>query len=137
MYCGDAPNLFAFCCGKGHHTYDIILREKEFAVNYPTISLEKKVWSLNKRQHAEVDEIACAGLAAEKAQLIRAPLIAECPVNFECVLERIIDFYPGMSMIIGEVVAARIDPEIDQMDRAKTNPFCLGRSNTYFYLRDI
>lgn len=37
MPCGDSPNLFAFACGEGHHTYENIVRDKEFAVNYPTI----------------------------------------------------------------------------------------------------
>lgn len=136
MPCGDSPNLFAFVCGKGHHTYDNIVRNKEFAVNYPTIEHEDKVWRLNKKYGLDIDEISEAGFTSEEAKKIRVPLIKECVISFECILNRIIDFYPGMSLIIGEVVAARVDERLKNIDRLNINPFVLDKRNSYFYLSE-
>ena len=134
MPCGDSPNLFAFACGKGHHTYENIVRNKEFAVNYPTIEFGKNVWKLNEKFGLNVDEIKEAGLTHESPKIIKAPLIKECIISFECKLYNILDFYLGMSLIIGEVVAAKVDGRLEEIEREKNNPFVIDKRNSYFYL---
>jgi flavin reductase (DIM6/NTAB) family NADH-FMN oxidoreductase RutF len=70
-----------------YHTYENILREREWCLNYPSVDDYEKCFQTIHVNEADNDEIAEAGLTVEPAQVIQAPRIAECPVNLECRLE--------------------------------------------------
>lgn len=54
----------------------------------------------------KVDKFEASGLTRERAQKISSPLIAECPVNIECVKLKDVDA-GDHTWFIGEIVAAR------------------------------
>jgi len=70
-----------------YHTYENILRDGEWCLNYPSVDDYEKCFETIHVNEAENDEITDAGLTVEAAQVIRAPRIAECPINLECQLE--------------------------------------------------
>jgi len=58
---------------------------------------------------AGVDEFTLAGLDAGEARLVKAPLVAGAPVNFECRVWQVLDTAPHAAIVLGEVVAIAID----------------------------
>jgi len=54
------------------------------------------------------DKFVLTGLAPEKSRKIRAPVLAACPINLECIVRKIVPL-PSHDWIIGEVVMIHID----------------------------
>jgi flavin reductase (DIM6/NTAB) family NADH-FMN oxidoreductase RutF len=90
-----------------------------------------------------VDEIARAGFSALPSVKVRPPRIAECPVQLECRLERMLRLgRKPYTMVIGEVVLAHfreglVDPARGYVDVTKLN--AVGRmegSDMYTRLTD-
>ena len=69
------------------HTYENILREGEWCLNYPSLDDYEKCFQTIHVNEADNDEITAAGLTVESGQVIRAPRIAESHINLECKLE--------------------------------------------------
>ena len=58
----------------------------------------------------EVDELALAGIETLPSTRVKPPIIASCPVSFECRLDAVLD-YEGQTIIVGEVLVAHIRDE--------------------------
>jgi flavin reductase (DIM6/NTAB) family NADH-FMN oxidoreductase RutF len=58
------------------------------------------------------DEFAIAGLTAVDGMKVDAPLVAESPANLECTVRQVIALGEGTRLILGDVVAIHVDPEI-------------------------
>lgn len=88
---------------------------REFVVNVPVI--ESMAHAMNKsgaEYPEDVSEFKETGLTAVMADLVRAPMVAESPVSFECRLVQILEFgeLPSVSsLVIGHVVRAHIKDE--------------------------
>ncbi len=88
---------------------------KEFVVNIPvTESIAQAMNKSSTEYPSDVDEFKETGLTPVKAAIVKAPMVAETPVNFECRVVQILDFgeLPSISnLVIGEVVLAHVDDE--------------------------
>jgi flavin reductase (DIM6/NTAB) family NADH-FMN oxidoreductase RutF len=69
------------------HTYTNILRDGEWCVCFPSFQHYHQCFETIRLNEAENDEITESGFTVEPALTVRAPRIAECPVNLECRLE--------------------------------------------------
>jgi flavin reductase (DIM6/NTAB) family NADH-FMN oxidoreductase RutF len=92
--------------GAKGHTAQNLLREKECVLNLPAVSLVESVNRLarltgsnpvppHKQEMGyryEKEKFALAGLNSVSSELVRAPRIAECPVQLEAVLEAVHPF---------------------------------------------
>jgi flavin reductase (DIM6/NTAB) family NADH-FMN oxidoreductase RutF len=86
----------------------------EFVVATVTAGMAEKQNQASAPYPPGVDEFVAAGFSARRAHRVRPALVAESPVNCECVLDRIIDFgaQPGAGAVIfGRVVAIHVDEE--------------------------
>ena len=94
-----------------YHTYENILREGEWCLNYPSVDDYKKCFETIYVNEAGNDEITEAGLTVESAQVIRAPRIAECQINIECRLEWHRPLYENSQwrLMAGRVVHVAMD----------------------------
>ena len=70
-----------------YHTYENILREGEWCLNYPCVDDYEKCFETIHVNEADNDEITAAGLTVEAAQVVQAPRIAESLINLECQLD--------------------------------------------------
>ena len=70
-----------------YHTFENILREGEWCLNYPSLDDYEKCFQTIHVNEADNDEITAAGLTVEAGQIIHAPRIAESHINLECKLE--------------------------------------------------
>ena len=71
------------------------------------------------------DKFALTGLTAAAASKVGAPVIAECPVNLECVVRKQMDV-GSHHLFVGEVVAMQVDEDVlgedDLIDYQRLSP---------------
>ena len=97
------------------HSYTLIDETKDFAVNIPTLKL---LWATDfigtGPSGKTLNKFEATGLTPIKAAKIKSPLIKECPVNLECVLQQklIVGTSKSHTWFIGDVVATHVDEEI-------------------------
>jgi flavin reductase (DIM6/NTAB) family NADH-FMN oxidoreductase RutF len=112
---------------------------KDFVINVVTESLAEAMNQTAGEYPPEVDEFQVAKLTPEKAELVKAPMVAESPVRMECRLLQILEYgeFPSINnFVIGEVIQVHVkdefwaDGEI-QSSRLKT----IGRMGGDFYCR--
>lgn len=112
---------------------------KDFVINVVTESLAEAMNQTAGEYPPEVDEFQVAKLTPEKADLVKAPMVAESPVRMECRLLQVLEYgeFPSIqNFVIGEVIQVHVkdefwaDGEI-QSSRLKT----IGRMGGDFYCR--
>jgi flavin reductase (DIM6/NTAB) family NADH-FMN oxidoreductase RutF len=84
---------------------------REFVINVVTEELAEAMNLTSPPYPHEVSEFGKAGLTPVKADIIKAPLVGESPVNMECRVIQIIDFGKAptvYSFIIGEVLRVHV-----------------------------
>jgi flavin reductase (DIM6/NTAB) family NADH-FMN oxidoreductase RutF len=94
----------------GRHSYDIIKRTGEFVINLTTEKLAKATDWCGCRSGAKFDKWKEMNLTPSSAQVIKAPIIKESPVNIECKVKQIIEL-GSHHMFISDVVAVSVDEE--------------------------
>jgi flavin reductase (DIM6/NTAB) family NADH-FMN oxidoreductase RutF len=112
----------------GEFTVNVVTEEVGEAMNLTAASLEAGV---SEFDHAGVTEVA--------AELIGAPMVAECKANFECVVTQIVDIghaEQGNALVIGEAVMMHVREDIIDLEKMRIdqpNLKALGRhaGNTY------
>ncbi len=106
------------------HSYSIIKESGEFVINIPDEELVVAADFCGTKSGKEIDKFKGAKLTKEKAQIIKAPLIKECPINIECKLKEI-KHLGSHDMFIGEIVAVNADDkyikENGSIDYGKAN----------------
>lgn len=86
MMLGFAPARFACYLWEGNHSYELIRRSGQCVINLPTADLLDTVVAVGNSTGTEGDKFERFGLTPAKASKVKAPLVAECHSNFECVL---------------------------------------------------
>lgn len=125
--------------GKKKDTLRHIEDSREYVINMVSEPLAKAMNITATPYPPDVSEFKEAGLTPVKADLVKAPLVAESPVNLECRLQQIMEFgeFPQKtSFIMGEVLRVHIKDEFYvggeiQMDKLKV----LGRLGGELYCR--
>lgn len=90
------------------YSYDIIKETGEFVVNLTTKELVYATDYCGVRSGRDVDKFKEMHLTPSKSQVVKAPGIAESPVNIECKVTEIKELGTH-HMIIAEVVGVTID----------------------------
>ena len=106
------PPLLGIGVAPKRFSYGLLKNSHDFAVNIPSRNLLKAVEICGSKSGRRVEKFQASGLTREKADKISAPLIAECPVNIECV--KVNELEAGdHTWFVGEIVAARAEPDYD------------------------
>ena len=86
----------------------------EFVVNVVVDDIAKAMNSTAAEFPADVDEFEVGGLTAAPSELVRAPRVAESPVNMECRLNQVVAVGDGTkhAIVIGEIVLMHIRDDI-------------------------
>lgn len=104
------PPLVYVSIRPSRYSYSIIKEMGEFVINIPDEKLVLAADFCGTKSGKEVDKFKEARLTKEKAQIVKAPLIKECPINIECKLKEIKKL-GSHDMFIGEIVAVNADDE--------------------------
>ncbi|MDO8673882.1 MAG: flavin reductase family protein [Dehalococcoidia bacterium] len=125
ILCSDPPTL-SVAVRPGRHSHGLISASREYVVNIPSQKLLKIVDYCGVVSGRDVDKFAATGLTPLPASEVKAPLIAECPVNIECKVISVVSL-GSHDLFIGQVVAVHADEEVldalGQIDVGKAQPF--------------
>lgn len=123
--CSDPP-MVGISIRPSRHSNGLIRQTEEFVVNIPTADLVAQVDYCGQVSGRDVDKWAACGFTPEPGSAITTPLIAQCPVNLECKLARIIPLGTH-DLFVGEIVAVHVDEAIlddrSHVDYTKAQPF--------------
>jgi flavin reductase (DIM6/NTAB) family NADH-FMN oxidoreductase RutF len=103
------PPLVACIISDRNYSYETVRKTRECVIAIPTVQIARKVVACGNCSGRDVDKFQAIGLTPIKAAIVKAPLIAECYANLECVLAdtRMANRY---GMLLWEVKKAWIDP---------------------------
>lgn len=145
--CGDAPENYnimtvawtgTICTNppmcyisvrKERHSHDIIKRTGEFVINLTTEDLARATDWVGVRSGRDYNKFREMHLTPEAAQIVKAPLIAESPLNIECQVVEVKEL-GSHDMFIANVVA--INAEEKLMDKG-TGEFQLNHARPLAY----
>lgn len=112
----------------GRHSYDIIKRTGEFVINLTTEKLAKATDWCGCRTGAKFDKWKEMNLTPGAAQIVKAPVITESPVNIECKVKQILEL-GSHHMFISDVVAVSVEDEFLNENGA----FSFSKANPLVY----
>lgn len=93
------------------YSYNIIKESGEFVINLTTKDLTRYADFCGVKSGRDVDKQEFCKLTFEEASLVKAPLIAESPVNIECRVKEIIPL-GSHDMFLAEIVAVNVDEKL-------------------------
>jgi flavin reductase (DIM6/NTAB) family NADH-FMN oxidoreductase RutF len=121
------------------HSYDIIKRTGEFVINLTTEKLARATDWCGVRSGRKYNKWEKMNLTPAPAKVVKAPIIAESPVNVECVVKEIIEL-GSHHMFTAEVVNVSVDDtyldDTGKFSVAKTRPLVYSHGH-YFGMGDI
>lgn len=125
----SAPPMVSISLRPVGHAYSLLQRSHEFVVNVPRASQVREVDLCGSVAGRDSDKFAACGFHAIPSARVSAPLIAECPINIECVTRHRLSL-GAHDLLIGEILAVHYDEELhDSRGRLQ-----LGRVEGLAYL---
>ena len=108
--CSD-PVMVSVSIRKERYSHAIIQRTGEFVINLTTQRLAKVTDYVGVKSGRDMDKFALAGelaLTKTASRIVKAPGIAESPVNLECRVAQVLEL-GSHDMFVAEVVSTDID----------------------------
>ena len=102
------PPMTYISVRKSRFSHHIIKESGEFVINLTTEEIAKEVDFCGVRSGRDMDKFQKCGFHKMDAEIVNAPLVAESPVNLECVVKDVIE-YPSHDMFIAEIVRVHAD----------------------------
>ena len=105
------PALFGCIISNANHSFELIRKSGECVINVPTMELAEAVAGVGNCTGGKTDKFKKFALTKAPAEIVDAPMIAECYANFECRLydcSRIEKY----NFFIWEVVKAHVAPSV-------------------------
>lgn len=111
------------------YSWGLIQRYGDFVVNVPDASQVEQVQYCGSVSGRNEDKFKNAGFTPVKGHRVRAPLIAQCPLNIECRVKG--RFSIGShDLFVGEILSAQGDADIltgGELDFTKYDPLAYFR----------
>jgi len=107
----EEPPMFGIAIRPQKHSNSLIRFSRGFVINIPTLKLIKEIDYCGTHTGRSVQKFGQLGLLPIKARKVKAPLIAECPINIECQLDKIVKL-PSHDFFIGKVVVLHVDKKL-------------------------
>jgi flavin reductase (DIM6/NTAB) family NADH-FMN oxidoreductase RutF len=107
----EPPVVYISVRPVGRHSYRLIKDSGEYVINIPTAAQVRVVDYCGMVSGRDVNKFKETGLHPVPALHVKAPLIAECPVNIECRVKQVIPL-GSHDVFVGEVLAVHYNQEI-------------------------
>ncbi len=102
--CSDPP-MISMAIRPSRYSYRMIVDTGQFVINIPGTSLLPVIEYCGTHSGRRVDKLQSLGLTPLPASRVGAPIIAECPVNLECCVRKLLEL-GSHSLFLAEVVAS-------------------------------
>ncbi len=139
------PPIIGFASSGWKDSVQNIVETREFVWNLTTLDLASAMNETSASLAHGEDEFIRAGLTPVESRLVRAPRVAESPVNFECRLSQCIQLTGADGtavdtwLVLGEVVAVHIDESLLEngiYQTAKAKPVLRAGGPSAYYSID-
>jgi len=124
VVCSEPPQI-GIAIRPDRYSHALTEESGQFVVNIPSENLLSAADICGTLSGRDIDKFARTGLTPEPASQATPPLIAECPVNMECMLRQKLPL-GSHDLFIGEVVAVHVDSTVltekGRIDFAKAKP---------------
>ncbi|MCG7840828.1 MAG: flavin reductase family protein [Methanomassiliicoccales archaeon] len=107
------PPVLGIGVSPARHSFELMESSDDFSINIPGKELVEEVLYCGQRSGREVDKFEDCGFVASPGKKIKAPTIAECMVNLECIKRQRIDAGDHV-WYLGEVVHAEMAKDADR-----------------------
>lgn len=108
--CSDPPMTYISVRSE-RYSYEIIKNSGEFVINLTTGAMARATDFCGVRSGREMDKLAAAGLTAEPANEVSAPVITQSPLSLECRVRQIIPL-GSHDMFLAEIVAVDVEEKL-------------------------
>lgn len=105
------------------HSYEILKQRREFVINLTPATLAKKADFCGIYTGKKVDKFEKCALTKERASVVSAPMIGECPISIECKVSDIIPL-GSHDMFLADIVAVNVEKGL--IDNGK---LCINRAH--------
>lgn len=125
------PPMIALPIRPQRHTLKGIMENRTLSVNIPSVELVKEADYCGIISGADRDKTTDCGFEVFYGKLATAPMIAQCPINFECSLLHLITSNSHV-VVIGKVEATYISSEYfkdGKMNLERLNPLLWTAAN--------
>jgi flavin reductase (DIM6/NTAB) family NADH-FMN oxidoreductase RutF len=120
----STPPMLGISIRPDRHSHPMIVASGEFGVNVPRADQLELVDRCGVVSGRDVDKFQVTGWTKLPGTTIRAPLIAECPINLECAVRQ--RHHLGThDLFLGEVLAVRVSESClsgNRIDVGKLGP---------------
>lgn len=93
------------------YSYELIQASGEFVINLASASIAKAVDFCGVRSGRDMDKLSLMNLTPSPCQQIRAPMLAECPVNLECRVTQVLPL-GSHEMFLAEILAVHVEDRL-------------------------
>lgn len=122
----EPPVVYVAVRSTGRHSHRLIKESGEYVINIPSVGQVKAVDYCGTVSGKDVNKFKETGLTPAPAAKVKAPLIAECPVNIECKVRQVIPL-GSHEVFIGDVLAVHYNEDVldekGRPDLAKIKPY--------------
>lgn len=105
------PPMVSVSVRPERYSYAMLKETREFVINLTTEDLAFATDYCGVRSGRDEDKFASLGLHREKASRVKAPLLAEAPVNIECRTEQVLEL-GSHHMFVARVLAVHVDERL-------------------------
>jgi flavin reductase (DIM6/NTAB) family NADH-FMN oxidoreductase RutF len=105
------PPMLSIAIRPSRHSYELVRKSREFVVNLPSIREIKATDKCGVLSGRDVDKFAAMGLTPAPAKYVRAPIIAECPINIECKVHHILPL-GSHALFIAEIKGVQVTADL-------------------------
>lgn len=127
----EPPVVYISVRPEGRYSYWLIKESGEYVINIPSADQARLVDYCGIVSGKDVNKFKETGLTAVPATNVKAPLIAECPVNLECKVRQVISL-GSHDVFISDVLALHFNDNVldenGRPDLEKIRPygFCIN-----------
>ncbi|MCG9967174.1 flavin reductase family protein [Pelotomaculum terephthalicicum JT] len=127
----EPPAVYVSVRPQGRHSYGLIKESGEYVINLPAAAQAKLVDYCGKVSGSKVDKFKETGLTPVPAAHVKAPLIAECPVNLECKVRQVVAL-GSHDVFIADVLAVHYNEDVldekgrPDLDKIGPYSYCLN-----------
>ncbi len=102
------PPMVSVSVRKSRYSHELLSRNGQFVINLVTRELTYAMDFCGVKSGRDVDKFGEMKLTKGMAKSVRVPVIAESPVNIECVVKQVIEL-GSHDMFLAEVTAVQVD----------------------------
>lgn len=127
------PPLYGISVAPTRYSHDLIIKNKEFVVNFVPYELVEKAHFCGRHSGKSTDKIDETKLKLSPAKKVKVPIIKDCYAHLECKLVQSLTI-GDHTLFIGEVMTVQADKntfEENLLTIEKTQPLYYIGGNSY------